>query len=255
MISIEEIKKISKLKGINNMGNAEKDYLLDIALLSISRNTKDELVFKGGTCLYKFYKLDRFSEDIDFTLKKHLDIGNLTKKIIIDFNSFGIEAEIKSKKVVRNSTMITIRTRGPLYRGTSQSFSCIRIDINHKSEINTATRTAKYISPYQDIPSYTLNIMQAKEILAEKIRAIMTRSKARDIYDLWFLMGQGVEFDEKLTEEKLKFYKEKWDAKEFADKIGMRKAIWNNELRCLLPNVPDFQKTRESIFEKMKIVK
>ena len=50
MISIEELRKISKLKGIFNLGNTEKDYIQDIVLLSISRNTKDEMIFKGGTC-------------------------------------------------------------------------------------------------------------------------------------------------------------------------------------------------------------
>ncbi len=62
MISIDELKKMAKIKGLS-LGNAEKDYLIDIVLLLISRNTKDELVFKGGTCLYKFHNLDRFSED------------------------------------------------------------------------------------------------------------------------------------------------------------------------------------------------
>ena len=70
MLSAEELSETARIKGIKNKGYAEKDYILDIVLLLISRNTKDELVFKGGTCLYKFYKIARFSEDIDFTLKK-----------------------------------------------------------------------------------------------------------------------------------------------------------------------------------------
>lgn len=59
MISVEELKQIGKLKGIKTLGYAEKDYLIELVLLLISRHTKDEIVFKGGTCLYKFYKLDR----------------------------------------------------------------------------------------------------------------------------------------------------------------------------------------------------
>ena len=64
MISLDELISKARLKSMS-LGNAEKDYLIDLTLFSISKNTKDELVFKGGTCLSKFYNLDRFSEDID----------------------------------------------------------------------------------------------------------------------------------------------------------------------------------------------
>ncbi len=202
MITIEQLKEVAKLKGIRNLGYAEKDYLIDIILLSISRNTKNELVFKGGTCLYKFYKIDRFSEDIDFTLRKELDVDRLLEKIISDLKSFGIEAEIKIKKKALNSVMTTIRTKGPLYAGTSQTFSNIRIDINLKSSVDIdinlkssvdiEPEVAKYSSLHPDIPTFSLVIMQEKEIFSEKIRTILTREKARDVYDLWFLLEKGV---------------------------------------------------------------
>jgi hypothetical protein len=35
--------------------------------------------------------------------------------------------------------------------------------------------------------------LSREEILAEKIRAIMTRRKGRDLYDLWYLLSLGVE--------------------------------------------------------------
>jgi predicted nucleotidyltransferase component of viral defense system len=43
--------------------------------------------------------------------------------------------------------------------------------------------------------------------VAEKIRAILTRNKGRDIYDLWFLVSQGISLNENLILEKLKYYK------------------------------------------------
>jgi predicted nucleotidyltransferase component of viral defense system len=68
MITKKELEEIARIKGLT-LGNAEKDYLIDIALLSISKNTKNELVFKGGTALKKCYFGDyRFSEDLDYTL-------------------------------------------------------------------------------------------------------------------------------------------------------------------------------------------
>ncbi len=252
MISIEEIKKIAKLKGINNLGNAEKDYLLDIVLLSVSRITKDELVFKGGTCLYKFYKLDRFSEDIDFTLKKEFDVDDLMRKIVADLELFGIEANIKDKKRVKNSLMITVRTKGPLYSGNPQSLSNIRIDINLKSEINREPVHIAYTSLYPDVPSFSLIVMHEDEILAEKVRAIMMRSKARDVYDLWFLIQKGVRFDESLIKEKMKYYNEKWALNDFEERLALKETIWKTEMESLVPVVPEFPEVKRAIMDDIR---
>ncbi len=251
MISIEELRKISKLKGIFNLGNTEKDYIQDIVLLSISRNTKDEMVFKGGTCLYKFYKLDRFSEDIDFTLRKEINIDRLIQKIISDLSYFEIETEIKSTKKVMNSIMITLRSKGPLYNGFPKTLSSIGIDMNLKSTIDLEPMLARYNTFYSDIPPLSLLIMQETEILAEKVRETMSRTKARDIYDLWFLLEKGVNFDEKLVKEKLKCYKQEWDSKEFMRKLDLKKTIWEIELKPLVQNLPDFSKVKNSIVRRI----
>ncbi len=251
MILPDELKKIAKLKGHKSMGNAEKDYLLDIVLLSISKNTKDELIFKGGTCLYKFYKLNRFSEDIDFTLKKELNIDSLIKKIIIDMASFGVDANTKINKKIFNTVTAVIRAKGPLYQGSPQSYASVRIDINLKSSISTEPLLANYTSLYPDIPSFSLLLMQEKEILAEKTRAIISRNKARDVYDFWFLLKKGTEFDLKLVKEKLEYYKQKWDIKDFRKKLGIKEKIWKTELGPLITIVPDFKEVKKYILAEV----
>jgi len=251
MISEEELRKIARIKGLR-LGYTEKDYLIDLCLLSISRRTGDELVFKGGTCLYKFYKLDRFSEDIDFTLRKKLDINNLIKKIISDLELFGIDAKILSKKKFFNSYSLIIRTKGPLYKGTNQTLSQIRMDINTKSSINLEPLIAEYISIYSEIPKISLLIMNEKEILAEKIRAILTRDKARDVYDLWFLLRKGVEFDLNLIKEKLKYYNEEWNKTKFLKKLLEKEKIWEIELKQLVRESPKFEEVLNVIKKALK---
>ncbi len=251
MISIEELKKLARLKGISSMGNAEKDYLIDLVLLSVSRNTKDELVFKGGTCLSKFYKLDRFSEDIDFTLRKELDINALLMRILADLQSFGIYAEIKESKTVLSSVMAIIRTKGPLYNGSPRSFSNIGIDINLQSGISMEPELAKYASIYPEVPRFSILIMHKEEILAEKVRAILSREKARDIYDLWFLLNEGARFDLNLVNEKLKYYGETWSAKAFTNKLILKESIWKTELAPLIDVVPDFREAKKFILENI----
>ncbi|TRZ54956.1 nucleotidyl transferase AbiEii/AbiGii toxin family protein [archaeon] len=251
MISIEELKRIAKLKGIRNLGYAEKDYLIEIALLSISRNTKDELVFKGGTCLYKFHKLDRFSEDIDFTAKKEIDVDGLLKKITDDLASFGIEAHVKDKKKAFNSVMITIKAKGHLYNGDAKTFASIGVDINLKSSVDLEPVLAKYSPLYTDIPSFSLLVMREEEILAEKIRAIMSRTKARDVYDLWFLLKKGVKFDIGLVKKKLAYYKQEWNLEEFKKHINLKEGVWLSELKPLIDNVPEFREARDFILSEI----
>ncbi len=252
MISFEELKRIAKLKGIRNMGYAEKDYLIEIALLSISRNTKDELVFKGGTCLYKFHKLDRFSEDIDFTARKDMDVDGLLKKIIDDLASFGIETSVKEKRAAFNSVMATLRAKGHLYKGDPKAFASIGIDINLKSSIDLEPVLARYAPLYGDIPPFSMLIMREEEILAEKIRAIMSRTKARDVYDLWFLLKKGVKFDVELARKKLKYYSQEWSVEEFRNHINAKEGVWMSELAPLVDNVPKFSEAKKYILEQIR---
>jgi len=253
MISIEELKRIEKIKGIYGLGNVEKDYLIELILFSISKNTKDELVFKGGTCLSKFYKLERFSEDIDFTLMKDLDINLLIKRIVLDLGAFGIEAEVKKNKKVFDSTMITLRTKGPLYNGLANSLSNVRIDINVKSSISLHPINKDLNSLYSELPRFSLDVMQEEEILAEKTRAVINRVKARDVYDIWFILQQGININLKVVEEKLEYYKQRWNLEKFREKIEEKNKIWHTEMKSLVKIVPDFKKVRDDIigdFEK-----
>ena len=45
--------------------------------------------------------------------------------------------------------------------------------------------------------------MDPKEIMSEKIRALMTRTKARDLYDIYFLVRKNVKLDTQLVAKKL----------------------------------------------------
>ena len=93
--------------------------------------------------------------------------------------------------------------------------------------------------------------MQEQEVLSEKIRALMTRRKARDVYDVWFLLNKGVKFNVKIINEKLSYYNLKWDVKIFEKRILDNKKIWKTELKPLLNSVPDFESVKKEIMEKV----
>ena len=77
---IEQMLDKYKIKNTNDEINALKEIIQEIVLSGLSRsNFFDEIAFYGGTALRIFYKLDRFSEDLDFALvnpNKDFDLSN-----------------------------------------------------------------------------------------------------------------------------------------------------------------------------------
>jgi predicted nucleotidyltransferase component of viral defense system len=90
------------------------------------------------------------------------------------------------------------------------------------------------------IPVFEVLVMDANEIAAEKMRALMTRVSARDLYDLVFLARFGAKFDRKLIEKKLGYYGLGYDRAKIIRSARKEKGIWLSELQSLVKNVPDF---------------
>jgi len=250
MISTEKLRDIAKLKGLH-IGYAEKDYLLDLLLFIISRDTKDELVFKGGTCLSKMYGLDRFSENLDFTMSKRCDIELLLSKIERSLKLFGVEVFSLNKKESKASVLIKLRLKGPLYAGTPQSTNTIRIDINCVSSLDAEPKVERYSSIYGNIPAMTLCIMPLEELLAEKIRALIIRQKARDLYDLAYFLKKGAKLDRGMVRSKLEYYGMKPDMSDIKDAIESKRLLWPKEMRPLIDTLYDFDDVKDTVISAM----
>lgn len=240
MLNKEELLKFRSAKGFN-VGQLEKDYLQNLFLMLLSRNTKDELVFKGGTALQKTYGLDRFSEDLDFTLHKDLNVENLLNKIVIDMANLGFETkhdEIKS----RRGKNYRLRIKGPLFDGTEKTIATIRIEISLRDDLILKPELKEIIPVYEDLQPYTLLVMNIEEILAEKIRTVLQREKARDVYDLLFLLKKGIRLNYGLIKNKAGLLGLKFEKKIFIKRIKEIKRIWKQELSGYINLVPDFDK-------------
>jgi predicted nucleotidyltransferase component of viral defense system len=251
MISKEELEKYKKMKGLD-LGQTEKDYLLELTLMVISRETKNELVFKGGTCLYKFHNLNRFSEDLDFSAVREIDKDALFDKIINGLKDFGIKSKIKTITEPYNSILTKFNLEGPLYDGRPITKASIRVDINTKSEVLMPQKNETMYSSYREITPFQVLCMDVVEIAAEKIRTIMSRNKARDIYDLWFLLKKGIEIDRELLDKKLEYYNLVFDKKQFEEKLDEKKAEWKEDLaRFVFGPLPEFKQVRADIIMRV----
>lgn len=239
MLSKSELIKVAEIKHLS-LRNAEKDYLLELILYSIS-DLRANLIFKGGTALYKFYNLNRFSEDLDFDIAgKRFDVDAVIKRVVRSLELIGMQRTIHEKMMHGNEINVRFAIRGPLYDGNKNSMSRVTLNLS-KREQPLLVQEKLFVPSYQEIPSFELSVLDAKEIAAEKIRCIMTREKSRDVYDLWFLFKRGTHMDISLVNKKLKIYRLKFNLEEFHRKIHEKRSMWVQDLKdFIIGDLPKF---------------
>lgn len=195
---------------INDYTNALKEIIQQIALLGLWRSKFFEhAAFYGGTALRIFYHLNRFSEDLDFSLlKKNLNfkLDHYNTAVIAELKSFGFETDIipRTRKIDSNieSAMIKANTQlqflavsTPLAivnRIHSQQTIKIKMEIDVDPPIDFNTETQILLNP---IP-FEVNIYQKSDLFSTKVHALLNRSwgtriKGRDWYDFVWYIGEN----------------------------------------------------------------
>ncbi|MBI4980536.1 nucleotidyl transferase AbiEii/AbiGii toxin family protein [Candidatus Woesearchaeota archaeon] len=246
MLSREELEKLKSSLGFN-IWQIERDYLQHLFLLFFSRRISDELIFKGGTALQKAYGLNRFSIDLDFTKNKDWP-EKLFMEIGKEITLFGFETKIKEIKKV-DAFLIKLEIKGPLYKGTERTLTVLRIEISSREKVLLPPETREIFPLYSDLSPYLVKIMALEETLAEKVRAVLTRNKAGDIFDLRFLLNKKVRFNKELINEKLKPYGAPFSLKGLTEKIEAVGGIWDNELTQLTYPAPPFETVKREILQ------
>lgn len=248
MLSREELQKEAATLGFTSW-QAERDYLQHLFLLFLSRKIDQELIFKGGTALQKTFGLNRFSIDLDFTQQTEVS-KEVFIQIAKEITRFGFHTELKEEPH-KESLTIKVIIRGPLYQKTERTLTVLRIEISLREKIVMQPETKEVFPLYADLQPYLLKVMHHEEILAEKIRAIFTRSKARDVFDLRFLLQKKVPLKKSIVEKKLLPYSIKYSRKELLERIKSIEPLWKKELGQLISIVPPFSKTVQEIEENI----
>jgi predicted nucleotidyltransferase component of viral defense system len=243
-INRELLKNAGTRLGLKNKEHIEKSWMQDHLLYYLSKK-RDDLVFKGGTALYKFYSLPRFSEDLDFSTK--LTVDNELLKTFCEVNKISL-----SYKKVYGSHLYKLRFDGVLTKRNT-----IRLDINTTQSIYSA-EPKTYIPPYPDIPPFVVKVMSLDEMLAEKVHGILNRRKARDIYDAFFIL-RAIDVTsarknlimKKLNDRGFALSDEQF-AKEFRKHVYALSSLWNEELKhFVLQELPEFKLVSEFVLERM----
>ena len=236
---------------ILTLGQKEKDYLQHIILLYIFKHSDDSLIFKGGTCLQKVYGLNRFSEDLDFTINREMDEEMLVEEVVKGLRYHGFPSEIEIKKHGIN-TGIRFLIHGPLYVGTRRSMCSLKMDVSRRERVIMDSEPITVYPLYDEIFPYLALCMNKMEILAEKIRALLTRDATRDLYDLFFLVKKGIEPNMDMVKEKLKFYDMEFETKSFETAIGKRRKNWKRAIKKYSSFSLDFEEVSETVLGKVR---
>lgn len=228
----------------------EKDYVLSIVLKYLSEwNLKDKVVFKGGTAIKKIYFAEaRFSEDLDFSVISvgREEIENELKTIFENKKILETDFKLLLKEKTSSGLRFALKFTSVLnYPQT------IRFDFSFRENLEKKQEERQVID-YYNIGEAKLKVLSIEEILAEKIHALFTRTVARDLYDVWFLIQKGVKINRQLTDKKFSYYKEKIEVSELEKKINQFESRWEQDLGQFLRDVPKIEDIQAQVIQRLK---
>jgi predicted nucleotidyltransferase component of viral defense system len=226
----------------HTLGHVEKDYLQHIVLADYSRKLAGHLVFKGGTALQKRGIVSRFSEDLDFTMTGEVEPRKLLRTAGNALEAYNYPTRADSEKVDERSMSFRLRIEGPLFNGDQISLTSLRVEVSKRERVLLPASRDEIVPPYSDVMPYVLSSMDLHEVLAEKVRTLATRSKARDLYDVAQLTGQGVTLDMDLVERKMEWGDQSFEVADILDRTKYIRGVWDKELRSLMEHIPPFDK-------------
>lgn len=156
----------------------------------------DVAAFYGGTCLRIFHGLQRFSEDMDFSLmapKEDFDFTKYFQPIIDEFAVVGREVEItkKDKKNFGKVESAFLKDTTDVYDVSFQTDKSIKIkiEVDTQPPLNFKTEQKLLMQPHSFMTRcYTLPDLFAGKMHALVYRAWKNRVKGRDWYDFeWYV--------------------------------------------------------------------
>lgn len=203
--------------------NAVKEVLQEVVLAGLSKTDFfSHAAFYGGTALRLFYGMNRFSEDLDFSLlvaDDTFDISKYFKPISDVVSSLGLNFEVSKKDKTTSSTIDSAFIKGDtketivtIYPGSTDANRIIHnekimikfeVDVNPPLYANTAIKFRLLPFPYQ------VRVYNQPSLFAGKIHAVIARSwkdriKGRDLYDYVYYLSLDTKVNLKHLEARLK---------------------------------------------------
>ncbi|MBL7101001.1 MAG: nucleotidyl transferase AbiEii/AbiGii toxin family protein [Nanoarchaeota archaeon] len=229
MIKKDFVSYIMEKSDVKSDELVEKDIIIHSVLIELSKNRffRKNFVFKGGTCLIKCYLgYYRFSEDLDFSwinqdVFKNKSGKQIRKKLSLEINRLlrlleGISNKLKLKfeaakqnqryvEIGGSNKFVTFKLWYDSAVLKSEQFIKIQVnfvelflykikELQAKSLIKFDEKELKFLFPEYSylVSNPKIKAYDIKEVLVEKIRAILTRRglKRRDFIDVFVIIKE-----------------------------------------------------------------
>jgi predicted nucleotidyltransferase component of viral defense system len=186
---------------------ALREILQEIALLGLWRSRFfEKAAFYGGTALRILFGLDRYSEDLDFSLLKpapEFDLSRYCNALEKEISAFGFEATVTGKTKSAQSTIKSAFLKADTLKHllvitTTENLAAsiprgqvlkikIEVDTDPPPGFDTETRFLLQPIPFS-VRAFSLPDMFAGKMHAVLCRGWKGRVKGRDWYDLvWYV--------------------------------------------------------------------
>ena len=253
-----------KIKNYEDKTNAIKEIIQEVVLCGLSRaGFFKDAAFYGGTALRIFYGLDRFSEDLDFTLCANnidFDFNKYTSILSEEIKSFGLNCEIvpvvKTKESAIKSAFVKGNTNELMlvFSESKDDIDLIQSNakIQIKFEVDTNPPTgAIFETKFGLLPSpYEIRVCDLSSLFAGKIHACLcrkwgTRVKGRDFYDYIFFLTMGARVN--LTYLKSKLVESNYISSDFNLTTESLKQLLNKKFKEI-----NFKQAKEDVMPFIK---
>ena len=214
--AIEQMLKNYQIENIYDQKNAMKEIMQEIVLCGLSRaGFFQKAAFYGGTALRIFYGMDRFSEDLDFSLVTadlDFDLSVYFPVLEKEVRAFGLHVTIQEKEKTKESNIRSAFLKGNtkehlllFYADENLAGSVARsevVKIKFEVDINPP-EYADFEHKYRLLPTpYEVNLYDVPSLFAGKIHAVLCRAwksriKGRDLYDYVFYLSRGSAVNQK----------------------------------------------------------
>lgn len=204
MSVVEQMLQKYHLNSNEDYTNALREVMQEIALAGLYRGGFfDRAAFYGGTCLRVFHGLQRFSEDLDFSLLQedvNFSLEPYFRDIHHEFEAFGFDVDIVSKKKSLPSDIESafLKKTSSIYDVNISGRKTIKIklEVDTSPPLGFTTQERLLIHPY----SFYVKCFSLSDLFAGKMHALLFRQwknrvKGRDWYDFEWYVKRGVELN------------------------------------------------------------
>lgn len=201
-------------KNTEDVLSALREIMQDVALAGLSRtNFFEKAAFYGGTALRIFYGLDRFSEDLDFSLLEadpDFSLEPYFEAILTEFESIGMKVSIREKEKKEKTNIDSAFLKSETewkelvledivkqagIKSTNRGIK-IKIEVDRQPPLGFTTEMKLLTRPF----SFYVKCFDRPSLFAGKMHALLFRKwknrvKGRDWYDLEWYIKKGIPLD------------------------------------------------------------